>query len=260
MECANCYLPNRDYSDVSFEKLKLFINSFKNKVEFRLIGGEPTLHPELDKIIKHISQHTLKHRVILITNGLKLASSKYVKSLTSAGLHYVYLSMNGFNEQEPYEILDNLDCVKNKMMALQNCQNEKMSISIGFIVVKGINDHLILKMKDYFKDYKQIVNFEFRNIGNVGRNMIKDSGVENYTIDEIKEIIFDSFKISDDDLIRKDQYSSLYRGKPFFIHIHNWLELPNKFNESTNQLRGRMTENFLVAPFLDHIVDNEGYY
>ena len=261
MECANCYLPNRDYADVSLEKIKEFVDRFKHKVEFRLIGGEPTLHKDLDKIIQHIKQNSLNHRVLLITNGLKLASKKYLKTLTSAGLKHVYISMNGFNNNDVYEKLDNLRCAKNKMLALKNCLQEKMTLSIGFIIVRHVNEHLILKMKEFFKSYENIVNFEFINIGEVGRNIIKDQKIDNYNFNDIKDLVLRDFGINDNNIIRSDEYSALYKvSRNTFVHIHNWKDLPNGFDEHTNQRRGRMTENFLVAPFLEHIVENEGRY
>jgi len=260
MECTNCYLPNRDYEDVPFEKIKNFVDRFQYSVEFRLIGGEPTLHNDLDKIIKYINSSKLKHSVVLITNGLKLASYKYLKSLVDSGLKYVYLSMNGFDEDFIYEKVDNMKCAKNKMMALKNCQKENLTLSIGFIVVKNLNEHLLDKMKSYFYDYRKVVNFEIRNIGQVGRNSVDDLGLDNYTYEELEQLILEKFDINKEDFKRKDQYSTLYRKKSYYIQLHNWKDLPNGFDDLTNERRGRMTENFLVAPFLEHIVRNEGYY
>lgn len=261
MECANCYLPNRDYADAPLEKIKYFIDRFTHRVEFRLIGGEPTLHEDLNKIIEHITISKLRHRVVLITNGLKLASKKYLASLTSAGLEHVYLSMNGFDDDDIYQQVDNLRCAKTKMMALRNCLDESLSISVGFIIVKNLNEHLIDKMIDYFKNYKKnVVNFEFRNIGQIGRNSVDDLNVENYKFNEIKKLIFEKFNTLNETPLRQDQYSTLYRAKPFFIHLHNWGDLSKGFDSNTNARRGRMTEGFLVAPFLEHIIKNEGQY
>jgi molybdenum cofactor biosynthesis enzyme MoaA len=260
MECANCYLPNRDYEDIPVEKINSFVDKFTHKTEFRLIGGEPTLHNDLAEIIRNITQNPLRHRVVLVTNGLKLASYKYLKSLTLAGLKYVYISMNGFDNDEIYKKVDNLACAKIKMLALHNCQKENMVISIGFIIIKYVNEYLISEMKNYFKNYKQIINFEFRNIGTIGRNAVEDQNAENYEFDQIKEIIFKEFQITDINVIQYDQYSMLCKTNRFFIHLHNWTNLPKGFDKKTNERRGRMTENFLVSPFLEHIVKNEGFY
>ena len=71
MECANCYLPFRDYADLNTDKVIDFIKRFKVKTEFRLIGGEPTLHKDLPKIIKEAT--SLGHRTTIATNGLRIS-------------------------------------------------------------------------------------------------------------------------------------------------------------------------------------------
>ena len=38
MECANCYLPFREYADLDTDKVINFIKRFKVKTEFRFIG------------------------------------------------------------------------------------------------------------------------------------------------------------------------------------------------------------------------------
>jgi MoaA/NifB/PqqE/SkfB family radical SAM enzyme len=54
-------------------------------------GGEPLLHPELDKIIRRISSH----RIIatLITNGLLLTSER-IRQLNRVGLHQLQISID----------------------------------------------------------------------------------------------------------------------------------------------------------------------
>lgn len=260
MECANCYLPNRTYPDIPLEDLKNFIDQFSVRTEFRLIGGEPTLHQDLHLLIKHINSGRVNHRVVLVTNGLKLASKKYTKKLVDAGLRSVYVSMNGFDQDSIYEKLDNLKCAKLKMKALTHCLEYKLNISIGFIIVKDVNEHLIPRMYEYFKDTKCIIMFEFRNIGNIGRNMIRDAAADNYTNSQIRDLICREFGIDSSNIIREDPYSVLYRKKPFVVRTNNWKDLPNRFDAATNSLRGRMTEDFNVAPFLEHIADNEGLY
>ena len=56
-----------------------FIKRFKVKTEFRLIGGEPTLHKDLPKIIKEAT--ALGHRTAIATNGLRISHYDYLKEL-----------------------------------------------------------------------------------------------------------------------------------------------------------------------------------
>jgi molybdenum cofactor biosynthesis enzyme MoaA len=260
MECANCYLPNRSYPDVDTARLKEFIDQFTMKTEFRLIGGEPTLHKDLASIIAHINASPLNHRVGLVTNGLKLASKRYVKQLKAAGLRYAYLSMNGFDNDSVYQVLDNMKCAKLKMKALENCLEQDIFVNIGFIITRGVNEFLLEKMYNYFTENKLSVSFEFRNIGNIGRNMLEDNHIENYDFQEIKSLVFTQFNMSDKNIITEDAYSIFCKNRNFLIRLNDWQSLPSGFDTKTNELRGRMTEDFHVAPFLENILENEGFY
>lgn len=258
MECNNCYLPNRDYADADFEKLKHFITRFNVRTEFRLIGGEPTLYSHLPELISFINANPLNHRVTLVTNGLKLASKRYVKSLSDAGLNRIYLSMNGFDNDEIYKKLDNMECAKLKMKALNNILNHKIGMSVGYIIVKNVNEFLIDNMIRFFQENKQRMTFEFRNIGKVGRNMTND--VDNYTYNEIIDLLSNKFQFNKKSVHIDDDYSRVYKVDKFIIRINDWGIFENGMHINANKIRGRLTENWKVASFFEHIKENEWQY
>lgn len=260
MECNNCYLPNRDYEDVNFDQVKNFISKFQKRTEFRLIGGEPTLYPYLFDLISFINDNKLNHRVTLVTNGLKLASKNYVESLANAGLNRIYLSMNGFNNDEVYEKVDGMKCARLKMKALENIISNKIGMSVGYIIVKNVNEHLIDEMISYFGKNRERMTFEFRNIGQIGRNMISRDNIENYSYEEIITLLSNKFNFDKDLVHIDDEYSRVYKAKKFIIRINDWGMFKAGIAPTADQIRGRMTENFKLAPFLSHIKENEFYY
>lgn len=256
MECANCYLPNRLYPDIDKEKMFSFIDKFDYPTEFRFIGGEPTLHPDLDKIIAYAVENG--HRTSIATNGLKIASNAYLSLLKDAGLKTVYLSMTGFDEDSVYEITDLAKCAKGKMKALNNVIDLNLRLSIGCIIIKDLNEHLIEKIFDYLKErnVKSGTSIEYRNIGQVGRYMTSDT----YTFTELKNLVCEKLKIENIRTLEDNQYSYAIKHKGFRINLTNWNGVSDGFDEDTNSIRGRMTEQFDVVPFLQHIKDNEGGY
>ena len=137
MECANCYLPFRHYPDLPKEKVIDFISRFKRSTEFRFIGGEPTLHKDLPEIVRVSAD--LGHRPTIATNGLRTANKKYLQKLKDAGLKTVYLSMTGFDDDNVYMITDKLKCAKKKMKTLENVVELNLRLSIGCIIIKGLN-------------------------------------------------------------------------------------------------------------------------
>ena len=259
MECANCYLPFRDYADLDTDKVINFIKRFKVKTEFRFIGGEPTLHKDLAKIIKVAT--SLGHRTAIATNGIRISRYNYLKELKDAGLKTVYLSMTGFDDDEVYIITDRLKCAKQKMNALANSLSLKLRLSIGCIVIKGLNEHVIDKIIGVKERYpwRAGTSFEFRNVGQVGRYMIDKD--DNYKFDELKQLISKKFGISSNPkLLENNQYAWTVKHGKFRINITNWEGVDGGFDEQTNDYRGRLTQNFEVAPFLEHVKENDGGY
>lgn len=258
MECNNCYLPNRDYADVDYDKLVEFINKFQVRTEFRLIGGEPTLYSRLPQLIQTIRGNSINHRVTLVTNGLKLASQKYVKKLKQSGLNRIYLSMNGFDDDDLYQRIDNMKCAKLKMKALKNILDNKIGMSVGFIVIKNINEYIIDKMINYFVEGNHRMTFEFRNIGTIGRNMLDNN--DNYDYNQLIDMLETKFNFNKQEVYIDDQYSRVYKINKFIIRINDWGIFTNGMHKKANQLRGRMTENFRVASFFEHLKENEWEY
>ena len=260
MECANCYLPFRHYPDLNTDKVIDFIKRFKVKTEFRFIGGEPTLHKDLAKIIKETT--SLGHRTAVVTNGLRISHYHYLKELKNAGLKTVYLSMTGFDDDKVYAITDKLKCANKKMNALSHCLSLKLRLSIGCIVIKNLNEHVIDKIVNSLDIYNYRINtsFEFRNVGQVGRYMTEK--IDNYKFEELKKIVLDKFKANPKkrDVYENSEYSYAVRHGKFRINITNWENVNMGFSKKTNEVRGRLTQNFQVAPFLEHIKENDGGY
>lgn len=257
MECANCYLPNRNYPDIEYKKVCDFIDKFDYPLEFRFIGGEPTLHKDLDKIISYAKAKN--HRTSIATNGLRICNKRYLKKLKECGLDTVYLSMTGFDDDNIYKITDLLECAEKKMKALNNTIELGLRISIGCIIHHNLNEHLISEIFDYLKskNCKAGTSIEFRNIGQVGRYL----SAESYAFEDLKLLIKQELNVSHIKRILEDnEYSYAFMHKGFRINITNWQGVKFGFNEETNSIRGRMTEDFEVEPFLDHIRENEGRF
>tara|TARA_B100000378_G_scaffold230827_1_gene195867 strand:+ start:21 stop:860 length:840 start_codon:yes stop_codon:yes gene_type:complete len=256
MECANCYLPNRDLPDIPKILLIDFFQRVKKPTEFRFIGGEPTLHKDLPELIEVATN--LGHRTTIATNGLRTSSLDYLTKLKNAGLKTVYLSMTGWDNDEIYKITDNMKCAKKKMNTLYNALKLRLRISVGTIIIKGMNEEVIDKIKDSMNtlDYKAGTSFEFRNVGQVGRYMIgKD---ENYSFDELKKLI--TSKFNQGAILENNQYSFSYKYNKYRINITNWEGVDGGFDDNTNSVRGRLTPDFKISPFLEHIKENEGGY
>ena len=77
LKCANCSVgsPFIDewYSDYnSFVKDVEQLSKYMHVGIFRIIGGEPTLNPDIIKYLKYINQSSIANKTAVATNGINL--------------------------------------------------------------------------------------------------------------------------------------------------------------------------------------------
>jgi radical SAM protein with 4Fe4S-binding SPASM domain len=78
VQCYNCGPPTEKIMPFATVR-KIIDAASRNFSEFYVLGGEPTLHPELPEILKLACAKMKK--VYLVTNGLALANAEYCRSL-----------------------------------------------------------------------------------------------------------------------------------------------------------------------------------
>ena len=280
MKCKNCYVPNREIPDMDIDKLIDCLSKFPKRASIRIIGAEPTMRSDLPDIISRIK--ALGHRQILLTNGLRLARSGYVEKLKKAGLTHVYLSLNGADNDDWYETIDEMPCAVKKVKALQNLVKNKMIIQTGTIIVRDVNETAPKEMVRLFNQVglKNVV-MRIKNVGQIGRYM---NGVEeNLKMDDLVDLVCSQLNLDKDyvntwrdkpilDTLEPEPNSFMFPADPNSAgkNLHRsglWIKLANWDTEndsgipSPNSLRrGRITENFKVAPFFEHVKLNEGGY
>lgn len=280
MSCKNCYIPNREIPDMDMEKMLEAISKFPKRTMIRIIGAEPTMRKDLAEMITRIKQ--TGNRCTLLTNGLRLANDKYVKKLKQHGLRHCYLSMNGADNDDWYEAIDELRCATKKVQALTNLKHNKFIIDTGTIIVKGVNDEVLGSMLHLFQKLGiENVMARLKNVGDIGRSM---QDQDNYTMDELIDLASKQTGLSVD-------YINEWRHKPIYQNtepeidsfifpmkqeqaerklLHKsgiWFKIANwKGDEGqsiplrNNKRRGRLTPEFKVAPFFEHVKMNEGGY
>lgn len=290
MTCKNCYLPNRDYPDMDADRLIETIKQFPKRTMIRVVGAEPTMRKDLPELILRIKE--TGHRVTLLTNGLRLANEDYVRSLRNHKLSHVYLSLNGVDNDDWYEQIDEMRCADKKIRALENLSANKFIIDTGTIIVKGINDEAPSRLLHLLKT-KNINHAlcRIKNVGKLGRSQFdQDNGGyvlslnENYSMSGLIKLVSEQTGLSVD-------YIESWRNKPIYenedpedssfifpldpnvkgklLHksgiwfkIADWdtLSNPDGVPLPNNTRRGRITENFKVAPMSEHVKLNEGGY
>jgi MoaA/NifB/PqqE/SkfB family radical SAM enzyme len=84
--------------DKALKNIKEFVQKYKIR-EAVLLGGEPTLHPQLFEFIEGLKDTGLE-RFGITTNGVKLLSEEFCEKLANSGVSWINISTNN----EPYLI------------------------------------------------------------------------------------------------------------------------------------------------------------
>jgi len=269
MECANCYTPNRDVPDLDLDKFYEALAKFPKKTEIRLIGGEPTVRTDLIDIVAKIK--SLGHRPTMMTNGLMLARPGYARALVDAGMRSIYISLNGADDDNIYEAMDGVRCAERKLAGWRECIKVKMNINIGAILQKGVNDHIPGRLLALSNRYGGNSIIRFRNVGQVGRYSLEKD--QNWTWDEMVDLVCSQYG-KDTTWAAKwnringfDEKNVIFfpmdetkRMKTTWVKVTDWSPINSSFPDPGNYRRGRLTQDFKLAPFFEHVKKYENVY
>ena len=276
MTCKNCYIPNRDVPDMDLEKFRDFLSRLDGRCMIRIVGAEPTMNPRCDDYIKAVFE--FEHICILLTNGLRLAHKSYVNKIHDSGLRHVYLSLNGVDNDDWYEAIDELRCAEKKISALRNLKKRKFILDTGTIIVPGVNEDAPGALLELFdKENINNVLMRIKNVGQLGRYQTEVD--DNVKLNQLVKLCAEQMNVSED-YINSFRDAKLYgmyqesnsilfplregnkvlnRGR--WVKITNWdTDNESGIPDPNSQRRGRITENFTVAPLYEHIKMNEGGY
>jgi cyclic pyranopterin phosphate synthase len=153
---------------LSFEEItrltRLFVQLGVRKV--RLTGGEPLLRANVSELVGDLSALEGVEDVALTTNAVLLA--QHAAELKANGLHRITVSLDtldpeifrqmsgGFAERD--RVLDGIRAARDAGLT---------PIKINSVVERGLNDHTVLDLVEYFRGTGVIVRFiEYMDVGN----------------------------------------------------------------------------------------------
>ena len=272
MACANCYIPNRHIPDMDMARLEACVAAFPRRTDVRIIGAEPTMRRDLPDIITMIGR--LGHRPVLLTNGLRLARESYVRTLRDAGLRHVCISFNGADNDDWYAAIDNMRCAGKKMQAVGNTVSHGMIVNTGAILVRGVNEDAVGRTLRFVGSLRpRHAILRFKNIGAFGRYDGEAAG-RNLSMEELEGLSAAAIGVSAEEVGARNwiagqaaQDSRLFPvdpgarfGQGIWFKLTDWQANALGWVDPDCHRRGRITEDFRVAPAVEHMKANEGGY
>ncbi len=103
-----------------------------------LFGGEPTVRKDLPQLIRALVSRGYIPR--LATNGVRLTNDAYLNELWDAGLRWVILQFDGFDD-DVSQRLRGERLQKQKMDAIDKMTARGFKVQLGTMMVRGVNTH-----------------------------------------------------------------------------------------------------------------------
>lgn len=97
---------------------------------FILIGGEPSLHPQLFEILEYIKAKNANVRVSLVTNGYRFSDKNFIKEIEDL-ITYAGFSIKAANKQQQIELTktDSFEKIEQAMINLQEVDKFRVNYS-----------------------------------------------------------------------------------------------------------------------------------
>jgi cyclic pyranopterin phosphate synthase len=136
---------------LSFEEIarlaRVFVGLGVNKL--RLTGGEPLVRRNLERLVAMLAG--LNVEVTLTTNGSLLA--KQAQALKQAGLHRVTVSLDSLDDAT-FRAMNDADFpVARVIDGIETAAAAGLGpVKINMVVKRGVNDHDIVRMAEYWRD------------------------------------------------------------------------------------------------------------
>jgi uncharacterized radical SAM superfamily Fe-S cluster-containing enzyme len=238
--CPVCYACAGVGNNLSLQKIEEMMDflqdSESNEAEIlQISGGEPTMHPDILKIIALAKEKHFKY-VMLNTNGLRIAEDKkFVEQLSQfKGGFEIYLQFDGF-DGSAYSYLRGRDILALKMKAIENLTAYGIPMTLVMTVEKGVNDKEIGKVIDFGIKTKFVRGINFQPIAFFGRLKDVHKVKDRLTLTGILRLIELQTKgtIKRDDFIPlpcdvdRVSVTYLYRSKDEFLPITRKLDIKN---------------------------------
>jgi len=125
--------------------------------KIRLTGGEPTVRPKMEDLIRSLSKINGIESVSMTTNGLLLSEGK-AKQLKEAGLGSVNISLDTF-KADRFKSICGIDGLNQVLASIQAADDAGLKLKINTVVVRGWNDDEVVDFARFARSTGYTVRF-----------------------------------------------------------------------------------------------------
>jgi cyclic pyranopterin phosphate synthase len=162
---------------LSFEEIVRVAQIFQKLgvQKLRITGGEPLLRQNLPDLIGDLSRIDGIDDLALTTNGILLGSQ--AAALKAAGMDRVTVSLDSLDDAVFAKMSGNRGSKDRVLKGIEEAIAAGLTpIKINAVVKRGMNDHTVLDLVDYFRGTGVIVRFiEFMDVGTINHWRYSDA-------------------------------------------------------------------------------------
>ncbi|MFA6148353.1 MAG: radical SAM protein [bacterium] len=147
LSCTVCFADaNRNPYEPSFGQVVEMLRRLRAQrpapaFAVQFTGGEPTLHPRFLDVVAEARKMGFSH-IQAATNGIRFADPDFARRARDAGLHYLYLQMDGTTD-DVFRKIRGKALMDTKLRVIDSARKAGLRIIFVPTVVKGVNDHQI---------------------------------------------------------------------------------------------------------------------
>jgi uncharacterized radical SAM superfamily Fe-S cluster-containing enzyme len=185
----------------SFEQVKQMMLNLRAQapVAGRILqfsGGEPTIYPHFLEAVRFAKEVGFSH-VQIATNGIKLTNLDFAYKCKEAGLHTLYLQLDGVTD-DVYMRTRGEPLHQKKLQVIENCKKAELKIVFVPTIVKGLNDHQIGDIVRLALDNIECLSgISFQPVAFTGRISKHELEAKRYTLTDLAKDISEQTGMTD---------------------------------------------------------------
>lgn len=201
LRCPICYAasgPSRPHYRPLDQIQRMLDRVVKNERRpdvVQISGGEPTLHPELFRILNLAKERPIQH-LMVNTNGIRIAREDgFAERLTEYMPGFeLYLQFDSF-ESEALQELRGADLTGIRLRAIEKLNRLGLSTSLVVTLKRGVNDREIGRIIDWGLQQPCVRGVVFQPIQAAGRFENFNPARDRLTLTEVRRKILEQTKV-----------------------------------------------------------------